>query len=114
MNSSVRLILILLFFLYQFWAFKNKKSLMMKLSPIILSIVLAILMFLVLSISHFAYLFIFVILFLELSVRGAMLVVLLEALQAFLGKQRNLKRCVILVCVFLLLAAVYYLGEKVF
>jgi hypothetical protein len=41
-------------------------------------------------------------------------VILLEAFLILIGTNRNLKKSLILICVFSIVAVVYYFGEKVF
>ncbi len=60
------------------------------------------------------YYFIFVILIIELSLIGVILVVLIEGCLTLFGPNRNLKKGIILVIVSILLVIVYYLGERVF
>lgn len=111
----VRLILITLFCIYQFWAFRNNKPLKIKLFPMILLILIGVLIVaLFLFIRPIGYFFIFIILCVELSLRGAMLVVLLEALLVLRGSHKDMKRFIILICIFFVLAVVYVWGERIF
>lgn len=113
--DTVRMILVTLFCIYQFWAFKNKKSMTIKLTPIILSATLEFL-FIALSpiVGIASYFFIFIIFLVELTLRGAMLVVFLEACIVLIGTNKSLKKLLILSCAFFILAIVYHFGQKVF
>jgi len=112
--NIARLILTVLFLGYQFWAFKNKKSITFKLLPIILSMVCGIFLIVIVPfIGIIAYYIIFFILLIELSIIGIMLVIAAEACIALFGSNKNLKKAAGLTVVFILLTVVYYLVEKV-
>lgn len=112
--NVARFILIILFAGYQVWAFKNKKSIFLKLLPIVIAMALGILtIVLVPFIGVIAYYIIFFILIIELSLIGIMLVIISEIFLALFSGGRNLKRAAALSVVFIILTFVYYLVEKV-
>ncbi|MBU3144860.1 hypothetical protein [Clostridium sp. CF012] len=117
MNVSinvVRITLTILFGIYQFWAFRNNKSVRCKLSPMILAIALGLLISALASfVGAIGYFFIFTILIIELSIMGAILVFLLEICLALFSNHVNLKRVMNLVGIFTLLVVIYYLVERV-
>jgi hypothetical protein len=118
LNNSldiVRLILIILFGGYELWAFGKKKSVKRKFIPLVSMIVFGMLMAGVAAFSGIGtFLFIFVILIIELSLIGAIIVVLIELCLTLFTANHNFKKVMILAVVFIVLVVVYYLGEKVF
>ena len=118
MNISlniVRIILIISFGVYEIGAFRSKKSLPLKLLPMILSIALALLLLALASfMGPIGYFFIFAILIVELSIIGTILVFLLEICVALFSPNRNLKRILFLTMVFILLIGINYLSQRVF
>lgn len=113
--NIARLTLIILLGIYEYWTFKNKKSIIKKLIPIILGLIIALIaLALVLFLGIPAIFFIFVVLLMELSLLGTISIVLVEAILATFGDKRNLRKTLILYPVLIFLIVVYYLGEKVF
>lgn len=113
--NITRLILIILFVVYQFWAFKNKKSVKHKLYPMICVVIIGTLLMALLSFTSLAgYYFIFFILTIELSLLGSILVIAIEIFLALFDSIRNMKKVIFLTITFILLTVVYYVGQKVF
>jgi hypothetical protein len=116
LNSSVnvvRLVLAILFGIYQFAAFRKNKPLFYKLLPMIVAVVLGLLL---IALAPFAgplgLLAVFVILMIELSQIGIMIVLLIEIYLAL--ADRKIKRGIILSVILTLLVVVYFLGERFF
>jgi hypothetical protein len=110
-----RIILGIIFVTYEFWAFKNNKSISHKLSPLIFIVILGILIMVsVPFVGSMGFFLIFAILMIELSFIGVILVVLLEIWLSLFSTNQNLKRILILTIVFIILVGVYYLGQRIF
>jgi len=113
--NAVRVILVILFGIYQIWAYKNSKPIIMKLFPMILLPCVGLLIIALAPLfGHIGFYFIFLILTVELSLLGAMLVVVIEIFIALIGSSRNITKVLKLVSLFILLLVVYLLGERVF
>jgi len=111
----MQLVLFTLFGLYQFWAYKNNRTLIIKLAPMIFFVCFGLLL---IGLSSFIgtigyFIIIYVILLIELSLKGVLLVLILEIFLALKSKT-NLKKILILVGILCLLTVVYYLGERIF
>lgn len=110
-----RLLLGIIFVIYEFWTFKNNKSIIRKLSLLIFIVILGLLIIVSIPFGgSMGFFLIFAILMIELSFIGAILVVLLEICLSLFSSNQNLKRILILTIVFIILVVVYYLGQRVF
>ena len=113
--NILRIIIIILFGIYELGAFKNNKSLRSKLLPMILTIVIGLILLVLASFfGPIGYFFIFTILITELSLIGAILVILIEICMILFSFKKDLKRVIILTAILFLLVTVYYLGQRVF
>jgi hypothetical protein len=115
--NIIRLVLTTLFGAYEFWTFKNKKSLKNKLIPIIITFVFSLALLLLQTFAGLGgqyVVFVFIVLAIELCIIGTMLVVLTELCITLFSPVRNLKKTLILAIVLIILAVVFYLGQKVF
>ncbi|EOR24911.1 hypothetical protein A500_11624 [Clostridium sartagoforme AAU1] len=107
--------MIILFLIYEFWTFKNKKSLKYKLSPLVILVLISIFVLVFASFFKFiGYYFIFFILALELSLIGIILVCIFEIFLMIVSHELNLKKLTVLLFMSIALALIYYLGQKAF
>lgn len=113
--SIIRVVLFVLFGAYEVWAFRNKRTILGKLLPMIFGTATGLILMVVAPFTTIAvFLMLFVILFVEISMIAAMLVVVSEIILSLFGDSLNIKRIIILSGVFIILFAVYFLGQKVF
>lgn len=113
--NAIRIILVILFGIYEYWAYKNRKAIIKKISPSILALIIALLILVfILFLGLPAYFFIFVVLIIELALTGTILIVLIETMLSILSTKHNVKKTLILSFVLIFLILIYYLGERVF
>lgn len=108
-----RMIIITLLCIYEIWSFRNNKPLKRKLLPMILLSTIG-LSFIALVPYLGVVGGIFAILVIELSLISSMLVILGEVVLILISSRRDIKKVLLLFSSFLLLALIYYLGERVF
>lgn len=115
LSNTLKFILLIVFFIYEFWTFKNKKSLKYKLSQLVIVILISIFILIFTYFFKFiGYYFIFFILALELSLLGIILICIFEILLMLLSHELNLKKLTVLLFMSIALALIYYLGQKAF
>ncbi len=111
----LKLILSIIFLIYEFFAFKSHKSLKYKLFPLIIVILLSIFTILFTSLCiSIGYYYIFLILFFELCLIGIILVLMLEVIITLLNHKLNFKKLILLSLILVILIIVYFLGKGLF
>lgn len=114
--DEYKAIFAVMFCIYQFWAYKRKKKLGAKILPLlILPIIGLLLMAITPNIgSGMGFLFIFVILIVELFLIGAMLLIVIEIILSLVSPSRSFYKVFKLVGLLIIIIVIYYFGQRVF